>query len=232
MLEYKISNLAKVPVRLLDSGGSAVTGVTSGSVTATVMKFDGSTEAVTVSGAWNEISTGAFASEGMYTLTLSAANLNTSGLLSYAVKVSGAKTYVGIIKVVSAEEYDTYARVGSPIGASISADLQAVQADIDTVDSDIGSVATSISTLTTNVNTLSTTVSGVDTNVDSIITTLGTITTTLGDLETSIDDLEVTIEDAGLDGFSDDILSIRTNVSLIKETIINGTSKFIVLVPR
>lgn len=112
-MEYKQSVSKFVPVRIVDTTGTPVAGVAFGAVTATVMKADGTTQAVTIAAPdWSEINTGAFATTGMYILRLSAANVDQPGLLSYAVAVAGNTPYVGAIKVVANEEVDTYTAVG------------------------------------------------------------------------------------------------------------------------
>jgi len=109
MLEYTADTNARVPVRFFDSNGDPVASVAFGDVTATVLKADGTTAGLTVTGAdWAEISTGAFASQGVYTLIIPAAEMDIPGVLSYAVAEAGSKTYVGIIEVVSNKEVDTY----------------------------------------------------------------------------------------------------------------------------
>jgi hypothetical protein len=130
MIEYKQSVTAKAPVRIVDSSGNPVAGVAFGSVTATAMKSDGTTTAITVTSLdWAEITTGAFTSQGFYTMSIAGSVLNTTGLLTYAVASGSNKTYVGAIKVVANEEVDTYGRVGAPAGASISADIASVKSD-------------------------------------------------------------------------------------------------------
>lgn len=131
MLEYKQSIIASVPVRLQDSTGAAKAGVTYGSVTASVYKSDGTSYTLTMSSLnWTEMTTGAFSGSGTYQLKLATFDLNTTGEFLYAVSVSGALTYVGVVKVVANEEVDTYARLGAPAGASLAADVATIW-DVD-----------------------------------------------------------------------------------------------------
>jgi hypothetical protein len=123
MLEYKQSVAALVPVRLADSSGNPVTGKVAADVSATALKSDGTTQSITATGHWTEITTGAFSAQGMYSLQLSAGNLDTTGWLSYAIAVTGALTYLGAIKVVANEEADSYALISqtsSSLGNNIT----------------------------------------------------------------------------------------------------------------
>jgi hypothetical protein len=130
MIEYKQSVAAKLPVRIVDSGGTAVAGVLYSAITATAMKSDGTTSAISVTAPdWVEVTTGAFAGEGFYTLAVSGTVLGTAGLFTYAVTDSTNKVYMGCVKVVANEEVDTYVRVGAPAGVSVSADIASVKSD-------------------------------------------------------------------------------------------------------
>jgi hypothetical protein len=94
---------AKVSVRLFDTTTKAPkTGVPHGSVTATVLKADGTTEAVSVAaGTWAEVSVAGFAGSGIYVLTLSANNLNTPGMVNIGVRAVGCDPVVRERNVVS-----------------------------------------------------------------------------------------------------------------------------------
>jgi hypothetical protein len=113
MIEYKQGVTAKVPVRLLDTSGSGVTGVLVGAISVTVVKSDGTVQNVTPAGGdWTEITTGAFNGTGMYELQLSGSSfLNITGAFTYAVANASAKTYLGTVKIVAYEEVDTKAVV-------------------------------------------------------------------------------------------------------------------------
>lgn len=150
MIEYKQGSAANVPVRIQTSAGVAIPGTLYTAVTATVLKSDGTTAVVVMSaGNWTEVTTGAFAGTGTYTLGLSSSQLGTVGVLMYAVAVSGALTYVGVVKVVANEEADTYARLGSPTGASIAADISSVwDADLG-LHAIAGSAGKTLSTINT-----------------------------------------------------------------------------------
>src|SRR5574343_81308 len=197
MIEYKQGLTKFVPVRIFNSVGDPVSGIAFGSVTATTKKADGSTEAVSVTGAdWQEVVAGAFAGAGVYALKLSASNLNQTGTLTYAVATTGNKTFVGAIKVVANEEVDTYTRIGAPTLASVSADianldsdianldtdvanvyrrigaptLASVSADIANLDADVANVDSDVATLTSNVANLDADVAAVASNVTSTLT--------------------------------------------------------------
>src|SRR5574343_432192 len=171
MIEYKQGLTKFVPVRIFNSVGDPVSGIAFGSVTATTQKADGSTEAVSVTGAdWQEVVAGAFAGAGVYALQLSASNLNQTGTLTYAVATTGNKTFVGAIKVVANEEVDTYTRIGAPTLASVSADIANLDSDIANLDADVANVDSDVATLTSNVANLDADVSAVASNVTSTLT--------------------------------------------------------------
>ena len=102
MIEFKTGTVARVPVVLKSaSTGAPLTGVNSGAVVCTVEKADGSTAAISVSGGdWQENSAGAFSTAGIYSLLLPTSALSQVGPLKYAVAVSSADVFVGLVKVV------------------------------------------------------------------------------------------------------------------------------------
>lgn len=107
MIELKQNTSVRVPVRLLTSSGVPVTGVVVASVTATIEKSDGTVVALTLTGPdWTELTTGAFAGAGKYTLVLPTSTTSLAGPLTYAVAVGGADIYVGLVKVVASESVD------------------------------------------------------------------------------------------------------------------------------
>lgn len=109
MIEYKQGVNARVPVRLQDGAGVAVTGVASGAVTATIEKSDGTFSTLTLSGAnWIETTFGAFSGLGKYDLIIPGSATDTPGVLTYAVTTAGAAPYLGAVKIVANEEVDTY----------------------------------------------------------------------------------------------------------------------------
>lgn len=134
-MEVKNSVAVRVPVVLLDSSGNPVTGTAFGSVTASVEKSDGSTVALTVTGAdWTENTSGGFNGGGKYTLLLPSSALNLNGPLTYAVKVAGARHYFGTLKVVAQEEADSYAAIAA---VQTTVNSTATQAGLDSVNSNI-----------------------------------------------------------------------------------------------
>lgn len=154
MLEYKQSVAARVPVRLLTSAGVAVTGKVFGDVTATIEKSDGTTTTLTLAAPdWVEITAGAFASTGMYNLIIPTSATNLSGVLAYAISVSGAEKYIGIVKVVANEESDTKAVVDSiqTTANTTSTNVSAVQSTVtDLKDIGLGKWEIVVSGVDTN----------------------------------------------------------------------------------
>lgn len=137
MTQVKQDSSTKVLVRLFDVGGSPVSGIAYGSVTAAVSKADQSQTTLTLSaGDWYEAA-GGFSSSGVYWLSLPASATSVPGQLAYRVSATGAVDFVGIIDVVTVLEADTYVRIGVPTGASLAADLAATRADVGTVADDV-----------------------------------------------------------------------------------------------
>lgn len=145
MIEIKNGQDSWVPVRIFDGTGAAVAGVTFGSVSAAVQKADGSTAVLSVTVTdWLETTAGAFSGEGVYSLKIPASAASINGLLIYAVATPSNKVHVGAVKVVANEEVDTYARIGAPVGASISVDIAAVQTDVNTIDTNVTAIDTKL----------------------------------------------------------------------------------------
>jgi hypothetical protein len=146
MAQYKQSTSIPVLVKLTStSSGSPVSSVSSGSVTATALKADGTTVMISVTGAnWSEITTGAFSSQGVYLLTIPNTATNIIGVFCYAVAVSGATTFTGKDEIVANLEGETYSRLGAPAGASIAADLAQIEVHAASVDTKLGTPVSSI----------------------------------------------------------------------------------------
>lgn len=110
MIEFKQGVSARLPVRLLDDAGEPVAGVAHDAIAVAVEKADGSTDTFSPTAPdWIEVTAGAFSGEGKYTLVLPASFLDQPGILSYCVATAGAKTYLGVVKIVTNEEADTLA---------------------------------------------------------------------------------------------------------------------------
>lgn len=123
MLEYKQGRPAHVPVRLFDEHGLPLIGAAPSLVT--VRKADGSDMALTPAPeSWREVGVGAFEASGTYELVLPTSALNVPGVLYYGV-VSGAATHIGIVKVVAAEEVDTFRIVDQQLDLPISSRIVA-----------------------------------------------------------------------------------------------------------
>lgn len=114
MFEVKQSTAVWVPVRLFDSGGSAIAGVAFGAVELGILKSDGTYSSGTiVTGDWAEVTGGPATGAGLYRIQLSTTQTNTTGPLIYVVKSTTSKAFVGSIKVVAREEAETYTAVGA-----------------------------------------------------------------------------------------------------------------------
>lgn len=124
MLEFKQSTTALFPVRLISSSsGNPSAGIVSSAVTGTAKKADGTVVTLTITGNWTEETNGAFNQSGTYYLSIPGSVLDQVGMFSYAIAVSGCDTYVGIVKVIGAENGD--------IAASLSSSSQTIQDILD-----------------------------------------------------------------------------------------------------
>lgn len=136
MLEYKASAIARVPVALtVTATGLPHAGVLAAAVTVTVVKSNGVIATYTPSGGqWTEFTWDAYAGSGYYNLSIPVGDTDVVGILNYCVSVAGDDLYFGVVNIVANLEADTYGRVGSPVGASISADIAAVKAQTQSID--------------------------------------------------------------------------------------------------
>jgi hypothetical protein len=131
MLEYKASTIARVPVALtVTATGLPHVGALAAAVTVTVVKSNGVIVTYTPSGGqWTEFTWDAYSGSGYYNLSIPVGDTDVVGILNYCVSVAGDDLYFGVVDIVANLEADTYGRVGSPVGASISADIAAVKSD-------------------------------------------------------------------------------------------------------
>jgi hypothetical protein len=101
-----------------------MSGVTYDIISVTVVKSNTSEVNYTpASGSFLEHIAGAAVGAGLYQLHVLTTDVDTTGSMLYAVKASGSKPFVGSVKVVANEEYDTYSRIGAPTFASVSNDI-------------------------------------------------------------------------------------------------------------
>lgn len=114
MIEVKQNTQVRVAVRLLTSTGTPVIGKVIGDITVSVGKSNGVSANVSglISADWAELGSGdatsALNNTGSYMLRLPTSVTDQVGALVYAVKCTGADTYIGSIKVVANEEADTF----------------------------------------------------------------------------------------------------------------------------
>ena len=118
-------------IRLFDSAYNPVTGVAQASMTVTLMKPDGSVQALTAAAGtngftWTETTTGAFSGKGLYQLVMTSDLFAAEG--EYTVACSGGTGgAVSEFSCASAFASTVQTRLGTPANASVSADIAAVQ---------------------------------------------------------------------------------------------------------
>lgn len=124
---------ALVPVVLNDaSTGNAYNGALYNNVQATVIKNDGTVVdlGALVPEDWTQIADGAYSQKGYYLLKLPASVLDQEGMLHYGVALTGVEFYPGVATVRARSEKEVFDRIGAPVGASISADIQNISAAV------------------------------------------------------------------------------------------------------
>lgn len=186
MPQVKQSAAGTIVVQLVSStdGVTPVTGKTGADVTATFLKADGTFQNYAATATLTEATTGAFASAGVYLLTVPSAATSVIGQLPVAVSCTGARTYKSeLLEVVANIESDTYARLGAPAGASVSADVAAVKSDTAAIyarqgapagasqSADVAAVKTVVDTISTSAGaSLGSNVSAIKTKTDNLPT--------------------------------------------------------------
>src|SRR5580692_8553597 len=102
MLQFYQNVAARIPIRMLTTGGVPVPLLTYLQVAATIEKSDGTASSVTMSsGTWSEITFGDFNLQGKYDLIVPSSFTNLLGPLSVAVSSTGADTFVGEFEVIA-----------------------------------------------------------------------------------------------------------------------------------
>lgn len=110
MLEFKSNQILRLPVKMVNSSGDIVNGISNTGVSVTVEKADGTLVDFSPSNVqWLQVTQTAFADAGKYTLILPASYCDQNGLLTYAVAAGGSRTYLGAIKLIANEEAETKA---------------------------------------------------------------------------------------------------------------------------
>jgi hypothetical protein len=134
-MELKQSVGISVPVRLRAVvDGSPLAAVTYQQATVYLQKHGGAAVQKVLGPAdWVEVD--GVNMPGEYDLVLQNTDVDTLGFLKYSVTYIGISTYYfGLMQVVSNLEADTFGRLGAPAGASVSADIAAIEAHAVAID--------------------------------------------------------------------------------------------------
>ncbi|CAB4127335.1 hypothetical protein UFOVP75_145 [uncultured Caudovirales phage] len=151
-MEIKQNAALRLTVKLVNSSGVPVNSVAATSVTASIIKGDGTAVALTVnSGNWVQVTSNAFASQGVYTLTLPTSATSVLGPLITAVVISGAVTVVDTTRVIANEVADAVTGIS---GVQTTVNSTATQAGLDAVNTNIAQADARVQSLTDTVNTL------------------------------------------------------------------------------
>lgn len=113
MIEIKIGQNNYVPVRMVDSLGTPVTGVvyTDVSVSVKMANALSITNFSPSSPQWTAVNASSFSNTGVYYLVLPSSLPIVRGSLTYAVSAPGCETYIGSVNAVTYIEDDTYIRM-------------------------------------------------------------------------------------------------------------------------
>ena len=151
MLEFTKNITQRLPVVLKDTSGNPKNAVAFGSVTMSIIKGDGTQLDISVASAsWITPTGTAYASQGYYNVLMDSSSLSVTGTFQYCVLVSGAVPYFGVIKVTDGDTGATYNRLGTPAGASVSADIATTNANAASAASNASSAASNASTAAAN----------------------------------------------------------------------------------
>ena len=129
MRELKQSTAANVIIFMADSTDH-ITGKTGLTLTVTLSKDGGAFASITP--------TVTERTNGWYNIALTSSHTDTLGDCVVRATSTGADASERALNVVANIEADTYARVGAPAGASVSADMAAVKTDTAFILSDTG----------------------------------------------------------------------------------------------
>jgi hypothetical protein len=144
MIEFKKDSILRLPVLMKTTTGDPVVNIAAAQVTVTVEKADGTlVDFFPSTLQWIQVSQGAFNAVGKYTLLLPASYADQAGILTYAVGVSSAKTYMGVVKLIANEEAETKA-----VADALRTDYTTARAvKIDTIQTNTSALATQIQDL-------------------------------------------------------------------------------------
>lgn len=139
MLILKQNIAQTVPVKLIDDDNPPYGkgGVAATDLTLYCSKEDGVSYPKSVSAAnWKEVSS--VNQTGEYRLALSATDLNQTGFFTFTIAAAAVIDYSERIKVDDVVATDIFARLGTPVAASVSADIAEVSSDVKADFADIG----------------------------------------------------------------------------------------------
>jgi hypothetical protein len=172
---FKTGVAVRVRIRMYDSTNAIVASLVQANLTGTLLLPDGTTATLSFGSngdSLTEITTGAFASKGLYEAVIGSARITLPGDYNLAVHVTATPTTHAIVDFTVADQLasDVYARLGAPVGASISADVASVKTSVGSVTGSVGSV-------TGNVGGSVASVTGnVAGSVASVVGTVGSVT--------------------------------------------------------
>lgn len=129
MLEFNVSQSARLPVILKNSSAQPIAGATYNGVSISILKNDGSQlEVVASSTNWSEITGAAYTNQGYYNYILTSTLMDVTGVFQYAVVYTGSVPYFGVVKCTDGDSGAIFNRLGQPVSGTISNDIQNVPA--------------------------------------------------------------------------------------------------------
>jgi len=196
------STATRVPIRLIDSTGAAITGATGASFLSgniSVVKSDGTLVDIAVSasgGGQNLFEINATKAPGLYHFTLTAASVDTLGPVQWSAVPAGGQTWTtsigaGLVENAASNAATLVTRLGTPAGASIAADIASNTTSLSTITTRIGTPAqTSVSNDIANlVSTVGTPFASTPQTIAGNLTAINTATGNITAIKTKTDNL-------------------------------------------
>jgi hypothetical protein len=132
MLEFNVSQSARLPVVLKNSSNAPATGVLSTQAILSIIWADGTSATfnpVTAS-AWMEVTATAYSGSGYYQYVLTSTLTYPTGVFQYCISSSLSVPYFGVVKMVDGGSGEIYDRIGMPVCGTIANDIQNIPTSV------------------------------------------------------------------------------------------------------
>ena len=132
MLEFNVSQSARLPVVLKNSSNAPATGVLYNQAILSIIWADGTSATfnpVTAS-AWMEVTATAYSGSGYYQYVLTSTLTYPTGVFQYCISSSLSVPYFGVVKMVDGGSGEIYDRIGMPVCGTIANDIQNIPTSV------------------------------------------------------------------------------------------------------